>query len=300
MVLRRTESEWAVLAPAKLNLYLDVLGRRTDGYHEVETLAVPVRLCDELALRPLPFGMELQVQSPLLSSDAIPTDESNLVLRAVRLLAERSGCEQGASIVLRKRIPIMAGLGGGSSDAAAALLAANAAWKLDWPTDRLSAVAAEIGSDVPFFLAGGAAICRGRGEQVDPVSLPAGVACVIVQPPIGLATNEVYSQVDLQSAPTPREHSSSMCQLIDSLRSGDRRGLMHRLRNRLQAAAASLSPWVDRLAHAFGRLPFAAHQLTGSGAAYFGLCRHIRQAHALAGELASQNLGRVFVTRTCR
>jgi 4-diphosphocytidyl-2C-methyl-D-erythritol kinase len=96
------------------------------------------------------------------------------------------------------------------------------------------------------------------------------------------------------------ERNGDLSQLIASLRSGDWRQLTHQLRNRLQAAAARLSPWVDWLAHSFGRLPFAAHQLTGSGAAYFGLCRHNLQARALASELASQNLGRVFVTRTCR
>lgn len=300
MVLQRTESGWAVLAPAKLNLYLEVLGRRDDGYHEVETLVVPVRLFDELVLRPIPAGFVLSLDSRLSAAELVPSDDTNLALRAARLLAERAGCEQGAAITLRKRIPVMAGLGGGSSDAAAALLAANAAWRLGWSIHRLSAVASEIGSDVPFFLAGGAAICRGRGEQVTPLALPAGMPCVIVQPPAGLATPDVYARVDLRATPTPAQSASRLGSLLAGLLVGDWRGLAHGLRNRLQSAATQISPWVDRLAHAFRRLPFIAHQLTGSGSAYFGLCRHLRQARALADVLASQQLGQVFVSSACR
>jgi 4-diphosphocytidyl-2-C-methyl-D-erythritol kinase len=300
MVLRRTETEWAVQAPAKLNLYLEVLGRRDDGFHEVETLAVPVRLCDELLFRPQPTGIDLQIDSQRTSADAIPADDANLVVRAVRLLAERADCERGASITLRKRIPAMAGLGGGSSDAAAALLAANAAWRLGWTIDQLHDVASEIGSDVPFFLAGGAAVCSGRGERVEPTPLPAGIPCVVLQPPRGLATSEVYSHVDLKRVLTRSQSAARLSRLTESLCAGDWRGLATGLHNRLQEAAAQISPWVKRLATAFGRLPFVAHQLTGSGAAYFGLCRHGRQARALAAQLASQQLGRVFVTRTCR
>lgn len=300
MVLRRTETGWAVLAPAKLNLYLEVLGRRDDGYHEVETLVVPVRLCDELFVRPQHSGITLRLSPRLSNADKVPADDTNLAVRAVRLLALRAGCEQGASITLRKRIPSQAGLGGGSSDAAAALLAANAAWQLGWPIDRLSNVAAEIGSDVPFFLAGGAAICRGRGERVESVPLPAGLPCVIVQPPTGLATPEVYSRVDTYAEPTRQDVNTRLGRLLATLRTGDWRGVSRGLQNRLQAAAALISPWVDRLAEAFGRLPFIAHQLTGSGTAYFGLCRNGSQARALGGALAAQCLGRVFVTRICR
>ena len=300
MVLQRTESGWAVLAPAKLNLYLEVLGRRDDGYHEVETLVVPVRLFDELVLRPIAAGFELRLDSRLPAEESVPTDDTNLALSAVRLLAERAGCEQGAAITLRKRIPAMAGLGGGSSDAAAALLAANAAWGLNWSIDRLSALASQIGSDVPFFLAGGAAICRGRGEQVIPVALPAGMPCVIVQPPAGLATPDVYVRVDVGDTPTPAPSAIRLGNLLAGLAAGDCRRVAHGLCNRLQSAANQISPWVDRLAHAFHRLPFIAHQLTGSGSAYFGLCRHERQARALAAVLASQQLGQVFVSSTCR
>jgi 4-diphosphocytidyl-2-C-methyl-D-erythritol kinase len=299
MVLQRTETGWAVLAPAKLNLYLEVLGRRDDGFHEVETLVAPVRLYDEVRLRKSAAGFHLTLSEPRYVGDAVPSDASNLVVRAVRLLAERAGYDGAATIHLLKRIPAMAGLGGGSSDAAAALVAANAAWQLGWSVDRLTAVAAELGSDVPFFLVRGAAVCRGRGDRVESVEVPAGLPCVIVQPSAGLSTAEVYSHL-VPSQTYAHESGARLNRLIQILRAGDWRGLSYRMCNRLQAAAAQLSPWVHRLVEAFSRLPFIAHQLTGSGSAYFGLCRTARQAQALGRELASRQLGRVFVTSTCR
>jgi 4-diphosphocytidyl-2-C-methyl-D-erythritol kinase len=278
---------------------LEVLGRRDDGFHEVETLVAPVRLYDEICLHKAAAGVELRLHPGRARDDTVPSDAANLAVRAVQLLAERAGYGGGATIDLYKRIPAMAGLGGGSSDAAAALVAANAAWQLGWTSDRLGAVASEIGSDVAFFLAGGAAICRGRGEQVEPVAIPAGQPCVIVQPPIGLSTADVYSVVNSNQS-TFAESNAQLIRLVQMLRTGDWRGITHLMHNRLQSAAAALSPWVNRLATAFGRLPFVAHQLTGSGAAYFGLCRNARQSRAIARELASQQLGRVFVTWTCR
>lgn len=303
MVLRRTESGWAVLAPAKLNLSLEVLGRRDDGYHEVETLNVPIRLYDELFLQTAAAPadssrrFELRIESSG-NADSVPSGEDNLVIRALETLARRAGCPQGAAITLRKRIPAMAGLGGGSSDAAAALSAANAAWGLSWSVDRLSPVAAEIGSDVPFFLHGGAAICRGRGERIEPVALPAGLPCVIVQPPTGMSTPDVYARLDANASPDSGSDSRRLARLLAAIRSGDWRNLASGLYNRLQSAAAEISPEVHRLAAAFGRLPFIAHQLTGSGAAHFGLCRHLRQANDFAATLSALNLGRVFVTTT--
>lgn len=200
--------------------------------------------------------------------------------------------------MLRKRIPMKAGLGGGSSDAAAALLAANAAWGLHWSLNQLADLGAEIGSDVPYFVRGGAAICRGRGERIEQVSLPARLPCVIVHPPMGLGTAEVYARLDASPAWKYDSGSQRVGQLLSALRSGDWRLLARRLHNSLQSAADGISPWVDRLATAFGQLPFVAHQLTGSGSAYFGLCRNYREAKALASLLTSRNLGRVFVTTT--
>ena len=310
MYLRRDESKRTARAPAKLNLYLEVTGRRSDGFHDVETLVVPVRLYDSVALTPTPCRSDgspgqillavhdgLPVRRPPQPVNA-PSDESNLVVRALKLLQERSNCRLGADVALVKRIPIAAGLGGGSSDAAAALRLANRAWELDWPVERLREVAAELGSDVPFFLAGGAAICRGRGERVEPLAGVPTLHFVLVKPPAGLSTSEVYRAHDELSAPrAPRTNFPESLTASGPLVWKDLARWMH---NRLQAAAASLAPWVDEARSAFGALDFVAHQLSGSGSAYFGVCRHAQHARRLATILRTRQLGLVYATRSCQ
>jgi 4-diphosphocytidyl-2-C-methyl-D-erythritol kinase len=198
-----------------------------------------------------------------------------------------------------KRIPVAAGLGGGSSDAAAALRLANQLWQLDWPRERLAALAAELGSDVPFFIYGGAAICRGRGERIEPVAGVRRLDFVIVQPPAGLSTADVYRAHDeLQQMHQPRVPSPGAHRLADALKGFSRFELGRWMHNRLEEAAATLSPWVERLRAAFGELGFLAHQLSGSGAGYFGVCRHARHARRLASVLMARQLGLVYVTRS--
>jgi 4-diphosphocytidyl-2-C-methyl-D-erythritol kinase len=165
MYARRIGDAWEALAPAKLNLYLDVLGRRADGFHELETLLAPIRLYDRLVWRPhrndgsTDFAFSCDPASAAALVDLAPANERNLVWRAVDLLATTAGCAPRGSFVLTKRIPVQAGLGGGSSDAAAALVLANSAWEIDYPLTKLSEIAAQLGSDVPFFLAGQTAVC---------------------------------------------------------------------------------------------------------------------------------------------
>src|SRR3954469_7342886 len=152
-----------VLAPAKLNLFLEVLGRRPDGYHEVETLMVAVDLFDRLTFRESPSGeITLRCDDP-----GLPTGSENLAVRAAERLRDESGRRLGAHIDLHKSIPAGAGLAGGSSDAAAALAGLDRLWDLKTRPDRLATLASGLGSDVPFFLKAGAAICRGRGERVE-------------------------------------------------------------------------------------------------------------------------------------
>lgn len=316
MNLRQNESKRMVLAPAKLNLYLDVFDRREDGYHELETLMVPVRLCDSLTLEPLPLQdrqtprkIQLSVRprwdrsAPLDRSRSVPTGSDNLVVRALELLRQRSGCADGARLELIKRIPAAAGLGGGSSDAAAALKLANLAWRLCWDRQRLCRVAEELGSDVPFFLYGGAAICRGRGQLVEKFSSNAPIHFVVVMPAVGLRTVDVYQRLDEQTANQPlRQRFARGLESANSLSHALRRGALAeiglRMCNRLQAAAESLLPWIELVRRACAQLDFVGHQLSGSGSAYFGVCRHRRHAHRLATILRTRRLGLVLVTRS--
>lgn len=305
MSLRRDVLTRTVRAPAKLNLILDVFGRRGDGFHSVETLMVPVRLEDTVSLTPLypeecssstDIRLRVEIAAPLNTgpvSGAIPLGRENLVVRALKLLQSRSGCNLGAQVELIKRIPTAAGLGGASSDAAAALRLANRAWGIQWPNSKLAELGAEIGSDVPFFLYHRAAVCRGRGEQIERLPPIARLDVVIVKPPVEFSTADVYRAFDELPGASKQQFET----LPASLSLGPKL-LAHRMRNSLQRAASTLSPWVERLRMAFAELDFLGHQLTGSGSAYFGICRHAQHARRLATILRLKQLGLVYTTRS--
>ena len=207
MYVRRRGTLVEVETPAKVNLFLEVLSRRADGFHEIETLMVPIGLYDRVSLAAnstgtlgltcrWAHGVEgYRTRHGLDGTgvwEAIPANEDNLALRSLTLLRRLSGVQAGADVTLVKRIPAAAGLGGASSDAAAVLAAANIAWRLGWSRKQLAEVAAELGSDVPFFLQDGACLCRGRGEQIEPVRGWKPLHLVVVRPPGGLATAAVY------------------------------------------------------------------------------------------------------------
>jgi 4-diphosphocytidyl-2-C-methyl-D-erythritol kinase len=224
--------------------------------------------------------------------EELPQGIDNIAVRAIRLLGERAGIDRPADIRLTKRIPSAAGLGGGSSDAAAALVAANAAWNLNWPRARLGELAAELGSDVPFFLYSGPAVCRGRGEQIEPVRRFGKLHVVVVRPPAGLSTAAVYQACRPSVSPLPVEP------LLEALWQGDARSLGGRMHNALQGAARRLSPWIDRLAGEFDGMDCLGSQMSGSGSSYFGICRNAGHAQAVARRLRARRLGRVF-TAAC-
>jgi 4-diphosphocytidyl-2-C-methyl-D-erythritol kinase len=308
MYARRKGDAWEALAPAKLNLYLDVLGRRADGFHELETLLAPIRLYDRLNWSPRgvngssEFSFAYDSASPARLTELAPADERNLAWRAVDLIAATAGCQPHGSFVLDKRIPIQAGLGGGSSDAAAALVLANAAWGIDYPLSKLSELAAQLGSDVPFFLAGQSAICRGRGERVEPVAAMPRLNVVICAPTDGVSTAECFRQLGAPewSGESSRLRSSGLGELVRRLQRGMIAVGLQRIKNSLQLPALTLCPAIERIGAAFAALGCYAHQLTGSGSAYFGVMRSARQARRAASILAAANLGTVFATATCR
>jgi 4-diphosphocytidyl-2-C-methyl-D-erythritol kinase len=301
MHIHRSAVELVIQAPAKLNLFFEVLGKRTDGYHEIETLMCPIDLYDTLHFQEDPNGqLELSCRRVVGAGspsgrglDEVPEGPDNLVLRAVELVRRRAGVRRGARLWLVKRIPAMAGLGGGSSDAAAALVAANLGWQLGRSRDELAEWAAELGSDVPFFLAGGSAVCRGRGERVEPVRGLGALDFVVVRPPAGLSTAAVYGVC------RPATQPQTAQPLVDALLRGDRRQVGRGLLNRLQPAAETLSPWVKRLQQEFSQLNCLGHAMSGSGSSYFGLCHNARHARRCARRLEAMGLGAVFAVRNC-
>lgn len=307
MYARKIGEIWEALAPAKLNLYLDVLGRRDDGFHELETVMTPIRLYDRLQWRPsaaearAPFTLTYDPSTASGAAALAPPDERNLVWRAIELLSRTAGCQPHGAFTLTKRIPIQAGLGGGSSDAAAALVVANAAWGVGYSNAGLAELAAQLGSDVPFFLAGQSAVCRGRGERIEPLADLPRLNVVVVAPRAGVSTAAAFQTLNAprwnQSGDIP---ATSLPQLLDDWRRGALDRAARRMTNSLQDVALQLCPAIKRIGMAFAALGCYAHQLTGSGSAYFGVMRSARHARRAASILSSADLGTVFATATCR
>jgi 4-diphosphocytidyl-2-C-methyl-D-erythritol kinase len=311
MDLRGDDFQRSARAPAKLNLFLEVLARREDGFHDLETVMVPIRLADQLTFTPLPAASNVESGRILFNVRAcwpvcsppsqanLPTGPDNLVVKSLELLRERSGCSLGARIELIKRIPLGAGLGGGSSDAAAALRLANRRWRIHWSQERLAELATELGSDIPFFLSNGPAICRGRGERVEPLPPLPLLHFVIVKPKDSLSSGDVYRTHDSLDYAKSTVARGQLNRLIANLYLGARREVGRWMHNCLQTAARSLSPGVEMLHRIFSEFDFVGHQLTGSGSAYFGVCRHAQHARRLASILRTRQLGLVYATRSC-
>jgi len=280
-----------VRCPAKLNLFLEVVGKRADGYHDLDTVMQAIGLCDELRITPGEEGEELSLAC---SDPSLPTDSRNLVLRAALALRERTGCRKGARFALTKRIPTQAGLGGGSSDAAGALVGLNAAWGLALSREELRQVAATVGSDVAFFLYGGTARCTGRGEVVEPAPAPAAFHYVLVCPNVGVSTAEAYGRLAALTYGPPRASIS----VLAAIAQGSVEGTGQRLFNRLESAALGLRPILREVRELLAQTGlFAGVGMTGSGSGFFGLCRgdDWERAHDTAAHLG---LGQAYAVRS--
>jgi 4-diphosphocytidyl-2-C-methyl-D-erythritol kinase len=293
MLIRRRGPAVRVRAPAKVNLFLEVFGRRPDGYHELATLMVTVSLYDTLEFTEEPTGAtRLSCDHPSLS-----TGPDNLVCRAVELVRRHAGRSGGVAVRLWKRIPTAAGLAGGSSDAAATLAGLSALWRLGWDRDELARLGAELGSDVPFFFFNPAAWCTGRGERVEPLRLGRPLDFVLVSPAVGLSTAEVFRGVTVPEA--PRDGAASR----RAAAAGDVEELGRQLFNRLQPAAERLCPDVAGLCARLAGLGPAGWLMSGSGSSVFALCRDageaLRVARALSAAPEQTRGARVCIVRSC-
>jgi 4-diphosphocytidyl-2-C-methyl-D-erythritol kinase len=242
-----------VPAPAKLNLFLHVVGRRADGYHLLQSLFVLIDWCDSL-------HFERRADTRLARHDlSAPLPDDDLCLRAARALQAASGTRFGADISIDKRLPSGAGLGGGSSDAASTLLALNRLWGLDWPRGRLQSLALGLGADVPFFVGGRNAFVEGIGERLAPVTVPAQ-SFAVLKPAAGVETRAVFERHRQAAHGAPAILSGS---LEDAASWVAGQG-----RNDLQAAAEGLCPDVTRALQLL-QARFGNSRMTGSGSAVF-------------------------------
>jgi 4-diphosphocytidyl-2-C-methyl-D-erythritol kinase len=275
MTSERNTEAFAVQAPAKVNLFLEVLAKRPDGYHDLETLLVAVDLYDSLEFHAEATGaLSLSCDDPGLSCGP-----DNLVLRAATKLRQHTGCSQGARIHLRKRIPMQAGLAGGSSDAAATLSALNRLWYLGLSRDELLRIGAELGSDVNFFFAAPAAWCTGRGERVERQTLGRTLDFVLAHPGVGLSTAQVFREVRVP------EHPLSGAAIREAVGRGDVEEVGRLLHNRLQEPAEALCPAVRVLRNELEAAGPARCLMTGSGSSVFALCRDRPEALRVASRL---------------
>jgi 4-diphosphocytidyl-2-C-methyl-D-erythritol kinase len=276
-----------VRAPAKINLHLTVGPLRPDGYHELTTVFHAVGLYDELTVREAD-ALSLVVQGE--TAQGVPTDGSNLAVRAVQLLADEAGREPTVALLLHKGIPVAGGCAGGSADAAAALVACDVLWGLGLSKDELAVLAARLGSDVPFALHGGTALGTGRGEQLTPVLGAGSYAWVLALPDEGLSTPAVYGELDRLREEGPLTVVSDPAEVLAALRGGSPMALGKALCNDLQPAALSLRPDLARILEAGTQLGALGALVSGSGPTVAFLARDEGHATALATALPDESL----------
>jgi len=260
------------LAPAKVNLSLRVLRRREDGFHEIESLMCPVSIFDTLDISHREEGgLEF-----VCDDASLPTGDDNLVVRAVKLFCTSRGIEPRLRIALTKRIPHGAGLGGGSSDAATTLLGLDRLFETHLSREALSAMAADLGSDIPFFVYQSAAIIRGRGEHVEPVNFPHKLPLLLIKPPFGVPTPWAYKRWrDSQEIPGVRYDAQELewGTLVNDLE----RPVFEKY-----ILLADLKTWLA------GQPEVAGALMSGSGATVFAVLRHKEEAGPLGNRIAAE------------
>jgi len=256
--------------PAKLNVFLEVLSRRSDGYHELDTVMLRTQFCDMLTMEDRSDGqlrLRFSDATPEHLRHGVPLDDRNLILRAAEALRRRAGIEFGADLILHKQIPPESGLAGGSSNAATALRGLRQLWNLDVTDEALHEIAASLGSDLNFLLSGArAAVCTSRGEVVRPVPIQGPMFFAAVRPGQGNGTGAVFRGVEFSS---PRRNSS---EVVACLANGDHRKLAACCFNRLTLPARSMNEEMADLMSALERIFRRPVFMSGSGSTVFLLC----------------------------
>jgi len=268
---------------AKLNLYLDVLDRRDDGYHNIETVFQSVNLADQLMFTE---GENSRV-SVACNIPELDAADSNLVYRAAMLLREKTGCTQGASIRLEKRIPLAAGLAGGSGNGAAALVALNTLWGLRLTSSELLALALELGSDVPYCMVGGTVAATGRGEKMASLPPLPETWFVLLHPPVAVSASRVYNSPLLEHSPeTPDGHGRTP-RFSGALERLSRGEIAAAVFNRMESAVFATHGFLAEGKQWLLDRGCIAAAMSGSGPTLFGICETRRQATTIAGAFTS-------------
>ncbi|RHM53160.1 4-(cytidine 5'-diphospho)-2-C-methyl-D-erythritol kinase [Mitsuokella sp. AF33-22] len=274
---------------AKINLTLDILGKRPDGYHEVSMVMQSVSLYDTLQLERIPEGIELSIDVPWLKAD-----DKNLAYRAAALLLAHSRVQGGVRIHLTKRIPMAAGLAGGSADAAAVLRGVNALYELGLSVDELCELAGRLGSDIPFCVRGGTMLATGRGEVLRRLPPVPAFWVVLAKPPISVSTAWAYQHYDAEGAERHPDNDA-MCR---ALAAGSREELAPLLCNVLESVTIKQYPVIAAYKEQMMQQGVLASMMSGSGPTVFGLLETREAAERLAAALREKTDADVFVCHT--
>ncbi|MFO0794108.1 MAG: 4-(cytidine 5'-diphospho)-2-C-methyl-D-erythritol kinase [Candidatus Brocadiaceae bacterium] len=276
-----------VAAPAKINLYLEILGKRPDGYHEIETVMQAVSLYDYISIENHnKDAIEFTCSNPKLT-----TGEDNLVVKATRLFQKESNIFRGVKIHLDKNVPIGAGLGGGSSNAVATLLGLNKLWQVGYDENRLISLAGKLGSDTPFFVRGNTAMCKGRGEIITPYFSNVTYNFIIVYPRFEISTATVYKNFTISLT----KNLKDVRLFLQSFDSGSPEKMGQCLFNRLEDVVFEIYPDIEKLKRILEGFGFCGVLLSGSGSALYGLCRGRDNAKEIEQKIKQLNVGDVFM-----
>ncbi|KTT80407.1 4-(cytidine 5'-diphospho)-2-C-methyl-D-erythritol kinase [Mammaliicoccus sciuri] len=256
-------------APAKINLTLDTLYKREDGYHEVEMIMTTIDLNDRLTFECRDDG-EIIID---VEHNFVPSDHRNLAYKAAKLMQDRYNIKKGVKISLEKSIPISAGLAGGSSDAAATFRGLNELWGINESLETLSQLASEIGSDISFCIYGKTALCQGRGEKITHLPKPPSAWVVIAKPDIGVSTPEIYGALDLENKD---EVQTQAC--LKAIENNDYASMCQSLGNSLEKVTMQLYPEVEKLKNTMSNTGVDAALMSGSGPTIYGFVQKERQA----------------------
>ncbi|MEV7421376.1 MULTISPECIES: 4-(cytidine 5'-diphospho)-2-C-methyl-D-erythritol kinase [unclassified Streptomyces] len=284
-----------VRVPAKVNVQLAVGAARPDGFHDLANVFLAVGLHDEITVTP---ADELRVTCAGPDAAQVPLDRTNLAARAAIALAERHGIDPRVHVHIDKDIPVAGGMAGGSADGAGALLACDALWSLNSTRDELLAICAELGSDVPFSLIGGAALGTGRGELLTPLDVGGDFHWVFAVADGGLSTPTVFREFDRLTAHTEIPAPAAAPALLDALRTGDATALAATLANDLQPAALALRPALSRTLAAGTAAGALAALVSGSGPTTAFLAKTPDDAERVAHALLASGTCRTARTAT--
>lgn len=276
-------------AYAKINLSLDVLRRREDGYHELRMVMQTVDICDDLMIeRTDEPGIEIRTDR-----EELPVNGDNLIYKATELLFCEKGIRQGVRVTLTKRIPIAAGMAGGSADAAAAMHGLNELFGMGYSLEELQRLGVKLGADIPYCLAGGTMLSEGIGEILTPLPAPPACFLVVAKPDLNVSTAFVYGNLHADSLP----YHPDVDGMVEALRAGSLKGITDRMGNVLETVTAKKYPVIEQIKGLLRDQGAENALMSGSGPSVFGVFTQRGQAEAAARAVADRGLaGQIFVT----